>query len=364
MQRSRFVVMALLVAGCGGRGESEERARRPADARVAVDAATPRDAAADGPIAIPAPAGPWRDADCAATHAPRPDRDPSPMCFAPGGTVETGEPAQVVTLSPFFIDEHEVTIAQFVRFLVSPEGRTIGCEVTMPRACPRQTSALGVPFDVDTPPEGRATSATATFRIPPGMDRHPAHHMSFQGALAYCTWAGKTLPTEGQWLYAASVDPATGRSRRFPWGDRFEARRGNCDERACKDGFAESSPVRSFDGTGRRKDGRSPVGIHDAFGNVDEWTSTCVTEGPDPDCGECRDPAPTSSCALGRGVFRVFRGGEDFDFLNEDGPLSVWNRGTTDSDRGHVALGFRCVTAAAPAPGDGAAARPGSSPPW
>lgn len=293
-------------------------------------------------------------------------------------------PAQVVTLSPFFVDEHEVTMEQFVRFLSSPEGRAvrcdatipgdcprrpypperpIGCEVTLPTACPRQTSAPGVPFEVDTPPEGRATSAAATFRVPPGLERHPARHMSYQGALAYCAWAGKTLPTEAHWLYAASVDPATGHSRRFPWGDRFEARRANCDERACRDGFVESSPVGSFDGTGGRKDGRSPIGIHDAFGNVDEWTSSCVTEGPDPDCGECRDPAPAPSCAVDRGMRRVFLGGESFDFLSEDGPLSVHNRPSTEADGGGVDRGFRCVTAAAPAPGGGDGARPGSPPP-
>ena len=90
---------------------------------------------------------------------------------------------------------------------------------------------------------------------------HPATHVNWYEAEAYCRWARRRLPTESEWEMAATVDPATGRKRRFPWGDGPpEARHANLDYRA-----GDTIDVRAL------PDGDSPVGCRQMIGNVWEW---------------------------------------------------------------------------------------------
>ena len=103
------------------------------------------------------------------------------------------------------------------------------------------------------------------------LDNHPVVHVSFADALAYAAWAGKELPTEAEWEFAArgGLDGAE-----FAWGDEFtpggrhmantwqgEFPRQNRGE----DGFERTSPVRAFPPNG--------YGLHDMIGNVWEWTT-------------------------------------------------------------------------------------------
>jgi formylglycine-generating enzyme required for sulfatase activity len=110
------------------------------------------------------------------------DRDGGVMVLVPGGTFvmgrEDGEPAEGpphrVFVSTYYIDQHEVTVRQFVQFL-KETGRPLDAAKLMPR----ETTD------------------------PPANEDFPAVNVSSVQAKAYCTWARKRLPTEAQWEYAA-----------------------------------------------------------------------------------------------------------------------------------------------------------------
>jgi len=103
---------------------------------------------------------------------------------------------------------------------------------------------------------------------------HPVVHVNWYEAEAWCRWAGRRLPTEAEWEMAATLEPATGRKRRFPWGDGAPAPAcANLDYRA-----GGAIDVRALGA------GDSPVGCRQMIGNVWEWVEDTFEAYPGFEC--------------------------------------------------------------------------------
>jgi iron(II)-dependent oxidoreductase len=101
-------------------------------------------------------------------------------------------------------------------------------------------------------------------RTTPVVPDEPVVHVCFHEAQAYATWAGKRLPTEPEWEKAARFDPATGRSRRYPWGDADPTpEHANVGQRHLSPAAVGAYPA-----------GASPLGVHQLIGDVWEWVDS------------------------------------------------------------------------------------------
>ena len=272
----RWALLGMLAVGlgCGEKHGAPPPASAVEHRRVAK-ATPPADAGA--PPRLPCETRTSTKGDCCTGYAPRPDRNPSPMCRVPAGTFTMGDdqatgdgaaPAHRVTLShDFYMDQYEVTNQQMAAFL-NHLGTHKACPTAWDSMCVRTTA------------EGHGDSMSiervnGKYRPVPGLEHHPVIGVSWEGANKYCAWVGKRLPTEAEWEYAARHDPKTGQDYLYPWGNTFEKNRANCQEESCGDGFKATSPVNAFDGTNGHLDGSSPMGLQDMAGNVSELTADC-----------------------------------------------------------------------------------------
>nr|KDP72696.1 gliding motility-associated lipoprotein GldK [Ensifer adhaerens] len=214
-------------------------------------------------------------------------------------------PAHPVKVDGFWIDVTPVTNRQFAAF-VEATGYVTEAEKTpdpkdYPGALPEMMRAGSVIFD----PPKRVTSNSpsqwwnfkfgADWRRPYGRQSnirgkldHPVVQVSYLDAKAYAAWAGKDLPTEAEWEFAAKGGLE---GAEFAWGDelvpegRFMANTWHGmfpTENLKPDGFERTSPVASFPANG--------YGLYDMIGNTWEWTS---------DYWSTRHPAPAQkSCCI------------------------------------------------------------------
>jgi formylglycine-generating enzyme required for sulfatase activity len=312
------LVGAFFVAACGR--SSDGHAVKPRhDARPAaalIDATDPEATlaerlAAKNPVTpVPPPTiKPAGKGDCRTDYAPRPERDPNPMCRVEGGTFLMGDEKDATTVKDFYIDKFEVTVQQAAVF-INAQG-TLWCGT---EPCYQQmTSTLLEKRD------------DGLWLPRPGAERL-AIRFSLSGARYYCEWAGKRLPEEAEWEYAARHDPRTGKDYAYAWGDKWLPRHAACDEELCRDGFRDDyeamAPVGTFDGTAGFGDGTSPWGLHDTVGNVPELVDGC---GPSSECIGCPDD-PCLPLAKGLGL------------VGENARLA---RLTARAPLGHA--GFRCA---------------------
>lgn len=156
-----------------------------------------------------------------------------------------------------------------------------------------------------------------------GREDHPAVHISYNDARAYCSWAGRRLPTELEWEFAAR-----GRinGEPFPWGGDEDGGTLNGwqgafpDENTLEDGYAATAPARAYR--------PNAYGLYNTVGNVWEWTSG------------------------GDDKKRPLRGGSFIDSVDgkTNHPLRVSTRMDNAADSGSFNIGFRCASGEAPNP--------------
>jgi len=194
-----------------------------------------------------------------------------------------------VPVEPFQIDPTEVTVAEY--------GACVNA---------KKCRAPGVTSPSDT-------DATFCNWGQPDRANHPVNCVSWEDAKSYCGWAGKRLPTEGEWEYAARGNEG----RTEPWGSKpapYALCWGQLESGTCE--------VASF------PEGDSPLGVKDLGGNVAEWTATQFSR-------SLADPP----IACKPGEWCVYRG-RSWTYAYPGGATERWQqRSTHRSDR----IGFRCA---------------------
>ncbi len=317
-----------------------------------------------------------------------PDSAPEGMVWIPGGEFSMGcvdprelpgggpdamndaRPIVRVKVDGFWMDKTEVTNAQFAKFVEATGYVTIAEQVPkaedFPGAPPESLVAGGVVFSPPDSPvilndhfQWWAYVPGANWRHPLGPESDlegkadfPVVQIAFEDAVAYCKWAGKRLPTEAEWEFAARGGLS---GQVYAWGNQFRPNgnwmantfQGQFPIRdTAQDGFAGIAPVAQFPA--------NPYGLHDLAGNVWEWCADWYRadyyqqlsqaapvsnpQGP-PDFW---DPAEPNEAK------RVHRGGS---FLCTDQYCTrymIGTRGKGEQSTGTNHIGFRCVQDPAP----------------
>ena len=237
----------------------------------------------------------------------------SDMTRVPAGTFIMGSnngpederPQHKVSLAEFFIDRNQLTNTEFARFL----------NIKGTRARDGQRW-----YDTDDG-DARIHRHGGNWRPDPGHENNPVMEVSWYGAVAYCRWLSKRLPTEAEWEKAARGTDA----RKFPWGnevpDRTRAHFGA--------GWNDLIPV------GGLPAGASPFGALDMAGNGWEWVSSAYRTYPY-DSSDGREDLDTLHVRGTRG------GGHD----SPASEMTTTERGQNVSRNprsGHHNVGFRCA---------------------
>ena len=236
-----------------------------------------------------------------AQRAPANASKPARMAWIPGGTFTMGSdshypeeaPAHRVKVDGFWMDTHLVTNAEFKRFVEATGHVTLAERPARaedyPGASPEMLVPSSVMFEKQPGPVDLAERrwwiyvAGADWRHPrgpksslAGLWQHPVVHVGFEDVQAYAAWAGKELPTEAEWEFAArgGLDGAE-----YAWGDEFTPGRRHMAntwqgefpwQNTLQDRYEWTSPVGSFPANG--------YGLFDMAGNVWEWTTDWYQE--------------------------------------------------------------------------------------
>ena len=238
-------------------------------------------------------------------------------------------PAHRVTLSPFDIDQTEVTNSEFARFV-----QDTGYET--------DAEKKGISWVFKKGQRDWVAIQGADWRHPLGSEssivdtmNHPVVNVSWNDASAYANWADKRLPTEGEWEYAARG----GREVEiYPWGNELEPGgrvvanfwQGKWpDDNKLEDGYYYTAPVASFSPNG--------FGLYDMIGNAWEWTADWYREDYYKHSPAIDPKGPRT------GETRVARGGSWFCSEGYCGAYRVGFRGKSPQDSSFNNVGFRCA---------------------
>ena len=245
----------------------------------------------------------------------------SDMIWIPAGMFRMGsndhypeeQPVHTKSVAGFWIEKYTVTNERFARFVEETKYVTVAERAAnaedYPGAKPEMLQPASVVF---CKPPSRVDLrnhfnwwryvAGANWRHPEGPEssiedrqQHPVVHLAYEDAEAYSKWAGKELPTEAEWEFAArgGIDGATyawgeeftpdGRSMANTWQGEFPW------QNLCTDGYERTAPVGQYPPNG--------YGLFDMIGNVWEWTTDWYTSqhAPKTCCGSIGKPNPKDS---------------------------------------------------------------------
>ncbi len=314
--------------------------------------------------------------------------DPPGMVWVPGGEFTMGtdselsfqneRPSHRVRVDGFWIDATPVTNAEFRAFVKATAYMTTAekpvdweeLKKQVPPGTPKPPDEMLRPGSlVFTPPDhavdlrdlsGWWTWTTgASWRHPEGpagdindKNDYPVVHVSWDDAAAFAKWAGKRLPTEAEWEFAARGGART--YTRFSWGDEFRpagkfmANTFNGEfphHNTVDDGYAGISPVKAFPPNG--------YGLYDMGGNVWNWTADLYrpdTHATAKAAGVCCNPTGPKSTfdpvrEVPTCVERVIKGGSYLCHPSYCESYRPTARRGRPPDTGSSHVGFRCVMA-------------------
>jgi formylglycine-generating enzyme required for sulfatase activity len=294
------------------------------------------------------------------------------MAWIPGGTFRMGSddfypeerPVHRVAVDGFWMDIQPVTVAEFRRFVDATGYVSVAERVPDPADYPGVDPSLLVPgslvfrrparrVPLDDPRRWWAYVPGAFWRAPEGPGStvegrkdHPVTHIAWEDAAAFARWAGKALPTEAEWEFAArgGLEGAP-----FAWGSEFapggrmmaNTWQGEFPWQNLRtDGYEGTSPAGAFPANG--------YGLYDMAGNVWEWTADPFTARHPADCGRpcCipRNPRAAEPGEPGGGIpRRVTKGGSHLCAPNYCLRYRPAARQGNAVDSSACHIGFRCI---------------------